>query len=485
MSKLKTIVLSSGAVLATFATVHAADLPAYKSAPVDYVRICDAFGAGFFYIPGTDTCLRVNGAVRAENTVRSNAPTGNPYANGYNLAGSVYHRDLLAFRARGYLNADARTQTAYGTIRAYVSYRVTLDTTAPGPYGGGSFTPAGATFSQKTSAFQGFPQPGAQAILDKGFIQFAGLTAGRAQSFFDFDAQSHELLTNSIGNSNQTTEMLAYTATLFKGLTATISMEDRNERVIGDDGFYQPNLNPTAVKAGYLAYAGETVPDVVGNLALDQSWGTAQLSGAYHQLSSLAVTLPNGKSVEPSDVDGFAALAGVKVLTPFIAKGDNLTLQGTYERGAMDYLNPLNYQSNGITNIYSHDLSVSIPVNDGFILPGGRIGTNHGYGGYAAYQHYWAPEWNSSLYGDYVQIRNPPAAQLLTAAGDNANIYQIGGNLIWTPVKDLIIGGEVLYTNMHLSGAFNLAATKSGPLLTPTPTDPDDVRGRLSLRRAF
>ena len=27
--------------------------------PVDYVKICDAFGVGFYYIPGTDTCLNV------------------------------------------------------------------------------------------------------------------------------------------------------------------------------------------------------------------------------------------------------------------------------------------------------------------------------------------------------------------------------------------------------------------------------------------
>lgn len=32
-------------------------------AQVEYVRICDAYGTGFFYIPGTDTCLRVGGYV--------------------------------------------------------------------------------------------------------------------------------------------------------------------------------------------------------------------------------------------------------------------------------------------------------------------------------------------------------------------------------------------------------------------------------------
>ncbi|WP_206064828.1 porin [Nitratireductor mangrovi] len=33
---------------------------------VDYVRVCDAFGTGFYYIPGTETCLRIGGRIRAE-----------------------------------------------------------------------------------------------------------------------------------------------------------------------------------------------------------------------------------------------------------------------------------------------------------------------------------------------------------------------------------------------------------------------------------
>jgi len=31
--------------------------------PVEYVRICDAFGTGFYYIPGTETCLQIGGRV--------------------------------------------------------------------------------------------------------------------------------------------------------------------------------------------------------------------------------------------------------------------------------------------------------------------------------------------------------------------------------------------------------------------------------------
>ena len=45
---------------------RAADLPARQAAPIEYVRICDAYGAGFFYIPGTDTCLRAGGLALTE-----------------------------------------------------------------------------------------------------------------------------------------------------------------------------------------------------------------------------------------------------------------------------------------------------------------------------------------------------------------------------------------------------------------------------------
>ena len=48
------------------AGARAADLPARQAAPIEYVRICDAYGAGFFYIPGTDTCLRVGGLALTE-----------------------------------------------------------------------------------------------------------------------------------------------------------------------------------------------------------------------------------------------------------------------------------------------------------------------------------------------------------------------------------------------------------------------------------
>src|SRR5213083_1686936 len=66
MRFLKSSLLGSAAAFAAVGAAHAADLPVKKAVPIEYVRVCSAYGAGFFYIPGTDTCLRVSGRARFE-----------------------------------------------------------------------------------------------------------------------------------------------------------------------------------------------------------------------------------------------------------------------------------------------------------------------------------------------------------------------------------------------------------------------------------
>ena len=73
--------LSTAAGLFTVAAAQAADLPSRKAAPVTYVRICDAYGAGFFYIPGTDTCLKVGGLALFDTRVFLTLPTASPLAS--------------------------------------------------------------------------------------------------------------------------------------------------------------------------------------------------------------------------------------------------------------------------------------------------------------------------------------------------------------------------------------------------------------------
>ncbi len=77
-----------------------ADLPVKKAIPIEYVRVCTAYGAGFFYIPGTDTCLRVSGRARAEY---------------------------------GYIGSDSRNVPAAATSRASPASRASTSTPAPRP----------------------------------------------------------------------------------------------------------------------------------------------------------------------------------------------------------------------------------------------------------------------------------------------------------------------------------------------------------------
>jgi hypothetical protein len=65
MKMVKSLLLGSAAGLVAVAGAQAADL-LVKAKPVEYVKICSIYGAGFFYIPGTDTCIKIGGWVRAE-----------------------------------------------------------------------------------------------------------------------------------------------------------------------------------------------------------------------------------------------------------------------------------------------------------------------------------------------------------------------------------------------------------------------------------
>src|SRR6478735_1835512 len=69
MKVIRSLLLGSAAGLLTVAGAQAADLPTTKAAPINYVRICDAYGAGFFYIPGTETCLKVGGLALFETRI--------------------------------------------------------------------------------------------------------------------------------------------------------------------------------------------------------------------------------------------------------------------------------------------------------------------------------------------------------------------------------------------------------------------------------
>jgi len=106
---IKSLLLGSAAALAAVSGAHAADaIVAAEPEPLEYVRICDAYGKGYFYIPGTETCLQIGGKVRTE------AQWGDAYG-GHGTAGDW--QDGTLWHTRAELNVNTATDTEYGPLK--------------------------------------------------------------------------------------------------------------------------------------------------------------------------------------------------------------------------------------------------------------------------------------------------------------------------------------------------------------------------------
>src|SRR5689334_15279479 len=200
MKMVKSLLLGSAAGLVAVAGAQAADLPV-KAKPVEYVKVCSIYGAGFFYIPGTDTCIKIGGWVRAEVDFNAGASHTAYYSGGGGRNNRIDTADLQ-WRSRFVMSFDIRTQTEYGTLRAYnrAGFQWTTNEDGIGTY-----------------------------YVERTFIQFAGFTFGRSQSYFDFYANAM-YYTGYIGGPSSTgaagMNVFAYTATFGNGFTATLSLED-------------------------------------------------------------------------------------------------------------------------------------------------------------------------------------------------------------------------------------------------------------------
>jgi len=451
MKLVKSLLLGSAAGIAAVAGAQAADLPSRKAAPVEYVRVCSAYGAGFFFIPGTDTCLRVSGRVRAEYTV------GDRYGEQFDSYGT---------RARGRLNIDARTATAYGPLRTFFRFELTNSSNFySGTLGGGNqglIAPGTARITGTATA----------SLLDLAFIQFGPITAGRAQSFFDFYANDYGY--SSVRTADSRLNLLAYTATFGSGFSATVSLEDR---VTGTGARENPAGN--RLTGAVVPVGGQDFPDVVASLRVDQGWGSAQLSGALTQRSVISV-LPG---LRGGDEYGFAIQGGVKINLPMIAAGDVFWLQAAYADGAMGYLG---YGASGVSRLGA----IAIP-DIGVNPVTGNLKTTTGFSIVAAFRHFWTPQLRSELYGSYTQLELGSIAPLaIYGAGApvrslDPKEFIVAGNLIWTPVSGLDIGVEVVYSQVDLRSRVGVVSNTGARLAGIGIKSDDAFAGRFRIQRDF
>jgi hypothetical protein len=149
---LKGILLGAAVGFVAAAGAQAADMPA-KAKPVQYVKICSLYGDGFYYIPGTDTCLKLGGFMRIQTEYNMGAG-GVATGNGATMAplGRFDRSDTndVNYRVRAVLSWDVRQQTEYGMLRTYI--RFGAEVTTPAQSGAGFFVTGISAFPRTSRA---------------------------------------------------------------------------------------------------------------------------------------------------------------------------------------------------------------------------------------------------------------------------------------------------------------------------------------------
>ena len=447
MKLAKSLLLGSATAFVAVVGANAADLPSKKAAPVSYVKVCDAFGAGFYTIPGTDTCIKIGGRVRADYAASGKKDVYTTAATGTGLSALSASENLWGNEARGRLDMDVRTPTSFGTVQAVTSTRVHRTSGVLG------------TSTLTSSAGTAAPQ------LEAAYIRFAGFTFGVAKDNFAFMPSTMYGSGHWAAFANGAFQM-AYTASLGGGFSATLAVQDSSYTTSG--------LNATSTTANLNNY--NKMPHINARLDWDQSWGTVSAMGAIGQLSTQSTastsTINASKGV-------WAVGAGVKINLPMLAAGDALYLNGGYANGMTEYtVNWVSFKSSDTSrNVGGF---VQTAYSAGLNSAGTALETYKSWNVAALFTHYWAPQWRHTFVGTYGQLDAPSTINnnawgSMTQGQGDATVWNIGTQLTFLPTANFEIGVDVLYARVKLTNSTTTAVN----------TSQGNWTGRLRVERTF
>ncbi|MEP0521432.1 MAG: porin [Hyphomicrobiales bacterium] len=434
----KSILLGSAAALVAVTGAQAADLPIIE--PVDYVKVCDAFGSGFHYIPGTETCLKFSGRVRAEIGVGDDDDDDD--------------KDDESFLNSNFeLVVNASSMTEIGMIV-------------------GQFAIEGSN-------------EGEVELGDAWITIGENILVGRETSRFDFGGGYGIYDGRYVDEGiNQFTFIMPFG----NGVSMTLGLEDQRDRRGGiaaalvEDVVTNtagPTLAPMIVAYdassvfGFFEsnYAGMEIPEIVASLRISQGWGSAQVSGALHQIRVMDYSNPGANifatssTSEYDDEFGFAVQAGVELNVGTMSK---VKLVGGYADGAMHYIGGENFADAVVTY-----------VNDGVDTLATSIDTQTGWYVLAAAQHGFGDGLTGSLTGSYYDY------------DDQAELWQVGATLEYEVVENLLVSLAGVYTSLDYDPSFgdtysNAINDTDGPVRTDrTPADRDTWEAKLRVQRNF
>jgi Porin subfamily len=507
MNAVRTLVLlSSAASLAAVTGARAADLPV-KAKAIEYVRVCSLYGAGFWFIPGTDTCIKIGGYLRVDSTFDGGGSHGQPAWSG-DSGQRNRHFDYFVSRSRMALQVDTRTATEYGVVRTYAQANFQFNnfgTANNAVIGAAPVIPNGLSGSFLNGVGGGY------VAVEYLFIQFAGFTFGHSASAYETPWQEAPANISSfiLGGHGQNTDTgvnnIQYTAQFSNGVTGTIALEDPS--VQDRTSVYNLSAGLNAVGTSGYAYGGTHAPDVVGNLKVDQDWGRFQLSAAAHEVDASYNILGAGAvptnlseiSGHPDTKWGGSVQAALNLRNIPTGPGDDIKIEGSYAKGltkniiatsapspnfAMFGGSGRAYQSVGFGATTD---AVFLPVLNGGT---GDLKLTEAWGFRGSFTHNWDAYWNSSIFGTGSWVHyNGTVGDLTTAKGQycfqymasnklsaaagtisadfscnpDFAVFQVGFNTKWTPVKNLTFTGELQYVHLDQNFAGTAVLTPSAP----------------------
>ena len=247
---IKSLLLGSAAALIAVSGARAADaVVVAEPEPAEYVKICDVYGAGYFYIPGTETCLRIGGYLRYDigagdaGTLDGVNHVRDSMGNGDN---STWYKNM-----RFALKTWTGQETELGTLKTYTETRFNFGNKS------GDYT-SGATDWQAVNK---------AVTLNFAWIQLGGFRVGKDESVYDsFIGYAGNVLQDTIiPYGVKDTNLISYYFDAGNGLSGVVSLEEGSGSLKG----YQQSID-------------SYVPHVVGGVKYKGDWGAITAVGSYN-----------------------------------------------------------------------------------------------------------------------------------------------------------------------------------------------------------
>ncbi|WP_375621717.1 MULTISPECIES: porin [unclassified Bartonella] len=251
---IKSLFLSSTAAFLAISGAHAASTVIAEPEPVEYIRVCDAYGKGYFYIPGTETCMRLSGNVRTD------------FIGGDNIDATTEtelrdKRKTYGASSRLTLVFQAASETEMGTLRSYA----------------------------RIYSSWGDGNDKAGARLAAAYIELGGFRVGLDDTIFNSwtGGYGNVLNDDSIAPAGTTrTNFISYTFNGDSGFSAIIGAELGNiaDSLPGITGYYiDKDDKLVSITEGTLPSKAikNYTPNVVLGIKFMQKWGGFSAVAAY------------------------------------------------------------------------------------------------------------------------------------------------------------------------------------------------------------